>query len=58
MVARAWNLLVLLCSVGNAIWIVADWHNGDPADWFVWVSAILFYACVALNCLGELAEPS
>lgn len=38
--ARVCNIALALACVCNIIDIAHNWYAGNPADWFVWSSAI------------------
>jgi hypothetical protein len=53
---RAWNWLVLVCAVYSAILIGWTWYSGEPAWWFVWVSAIWFSVDVGFRSADKLLD--
>jgi type IV secretory pathway VirB2 component (pilin) len=50
------NSVVAACTVIASIAIGIKWWSGEPADWLVWLFAILFCVVACLDCLCALIE--
>lgn len=52
---KLWLLVVVLACFSNAISISWEWYHQQPADWFVWGSAILFAISIGAEAVSDLA---
>lgn len=40
----------------NGARVVYEWVNGIPADWYIWLSAVLFHFAVVVEIISQYVE--
>lgn len=51
---KVWGITVILVSAFNIGFLSYNWYHGIPADWTVWVPAILFFVGLIVDSLKDM----
>lgn len=51
--SRAVNGALAVLYALTAVAMTVNWLNGEPASWVVWLSAIAYFAILAVKCIRD-----